>query len=196
VREFGRCLPGQISQRSNTSFLDRDLYSLVHARKYQVFASPRFHARRLGACRSGWLVCARTKKPRCISEPAHRVVESPRGILVRIYKLQDACKRATRRGSGWCGVPGRVAYTTAETPSYFQSASGLLWITSPAKAPPACHKDNGKFRCDSGVPVPRLLIAVHRLAAIPRQRLGPGGACATTLRFLIEFDCLLALALG
>jgi hypothetical protein len=75
-------------------------------------------------------------------------------------------------------------------------ASGLLWITSLAKAPPACHKDNGKFRCDSGVPVPRLLIAVHRLAAIPRQRLGPGGACATTLRFLIEFDCLLALALG
>jgi hypothetical protein len=50
--------------------------------------------------------------------------------LLRFYRSQNAFKRVTRRGSGWCEVPGRVACTTGETASYFHSFDRPLWITS------------------------------------------------------------------
>jgi hypothetical protein len=58
----------------------------------------------------------------------HRVMKGPRGILYA-YKPQDAFKRVTRKGIGWCGCQARVTCTTGEALFYFQSPVRSLWIT-------------------------------------------------------------------
>jgi hypothetical protein len=57
-----------------------------------------------------------------------RVMKGPRGILYA-YKSQDAFKRVTRKGIGWCGCQARVTCTTGEALFYFQSPVRSLWIT-------------------------------------------------------------------
>ena len=65
--------------------------------------------------------------------------ERPARHPVRIYKPQDAFKRVTRKGIGWCGCQARVTCTTGEALFYFQSPVRSLWITcevSPARRVP------------------------------------------------------------
>ena len=68
-----------------------------------------------------------------------RVMKGPRGILYA-YKSQDAFKRVTRKGIGWCGCQARVTCTTGEALFYFQSPVRSLWITCEDITCPSCSR--------------------------------------------------------
>jgi hypothetical protein len=77
----------------------------------------------VGAGHPSFIFNVRKKPPTSRVGLPRRVIKGPRGILYA-YKSQDACKRVTRKGIGWCGCQARVTRTTGEALFYFQSLLG------------------------------------------------------------------------